>query len=70
MAADLNPSSETANCAATQQLQVILYNPKVYYRVPKTPSLIRILSQINLVHTATSYFSKIHFQISCPFSFA
>jgi hypothetical protein len=51
---ELSPSSEAANCAATQELHSILWNQKVHYRVRKSPPLIYILSQIDLVHTTPS----------------
>jgi hypothetical protein len=28
---EMNPSSETANCAATQEISSILWNPKVHF---------------------------------------
>jgi hypothetical protein len=56
----VSPSGEAANCATTQELPSILWNPKVHYRVHKSPPLEPILSQIDLVHTITSCLSKIY----------
>jgi hypothetical protein len=63
---ELSPSWEAANCAATQELPSILWNPKVYYRVNKSIQLDPILSQINPIRTIPSYLSKIHFNIVNP----
>jgi hypothetical protein len=49
--------------AATVELPSILWNPKVCYHVHKSPPLVPILSQIDPVHTITSYLSKIYFNI-------
>jgi hypothetical protein len=60
---EFSPFREAANCGATQELPSILWNPKVQYRVHKSPLLVPILSQVNPVHTTSFYLSKIDFNI-------
>jgi hypothetical protein len=63
---ELSPSWGAANCAAPQELPSILWNPKVQYRVHKSPPLVPILGYVNPIHSIPSYLSKIHFNIVHP----
>jgi hypothetical protein len=63
---ELSPTWEAANSVATQELPIILRNPKVQHSVHKSPALVPIPSQINPVHTTPFYLLKIHFIIILP----
>jgi hypothetical protein len=60
------PSWEANRFSASQKIPRILWNPKVYCRTYTCPPPVPVLSQLDQVHTPTTYFPKVHFNIIFP----
>jgi hypothetical protein len=53
-----------ANChSANQEIPLLVWNPKVHYLVHKSPLLVPVLRQMNVVHILPTYFTRIHSNI-------
>ena len=61
-----SPSLEVNKFSTSQEIPRILWNTKVHYCSHKCTPPVPSLSQLDPVHTPTSYFLNIHFNIILP----
>jgi hypothetical protein len=64
-----SPSWEANRFSAGQEIPRILCNPKFHYRIHNCPPPVPTLSQLDPIHTPTSYFLKVHHDIIFPSTF-
>ena len=58
-----SPSWEANSSSASQKIPCISWNTEIHYHIHKSLPPVPILSQLNPVHTPTSHFLEIHFNI-------
>jgi hypothetical protein len=58
-----SPPWEANRFSASKEIPCIFWNLKVHYHIHKCSLPVRILNQLDPVHTPTSYFLKIHLNI-------
>ena len=61
-----SPSWEANRFSSSQGIPLILWNSKVHYSIYKCPTHVHILSQLDPVHTPTSYFLELNLNIILP----
>ena len=61
-----SPSSEANWFTASQEILRLLWNLKVHCHIHKDVPPVPIMSELDLVHTPTSHFLKIHLHIILP----
>jgi hypothetical protein len=55
-----SPTGETGSCSDCQEIPLLLWNPKVHYRIHRCLPLEPIRRHIKSVHILTRYFSTTH----------